>query len=103
MPNPINIKELIADREAGTGGNWKSVPAAGEFRIVYNVLGNWLATVWDEYVDDDDPSVDARRIARLPDLEAAYIEAVGVIRLIAENHKNVNPVKQARKFLGDTE
>lgn len=63
----INMDELIADREAGTGGSWR---ASGE--SVMEGLDYIIAMV----MSDDEADADARRIARLPDLEAAYLEAV---------------------------
>lgn len=77
----INLDELRADREAGTGGPWEvfndpecarpGIEAIGETIVVYGC-------------DDDGEGVhgdhaNARRIARLPDLEAAYLEAVDLL------------------------
>ncbi len=74
MTNKINMAELLADREKGTDGPWTNDDACG------GVLGP-LPLLPSIGLKD----VDRNRIARLPDLEAAFIEAVKALRLIAEN------------------
>lgn len=106
MPSPINIKELIADREAG---------GLGPFSDSRPMLVRHSPIAHANY-STDEGSANARRIARLPTLEAAYIEAVGVLREIerrttAHPDDNGSDDKRdkriahslARKFLGDTE
>ncbi len=84
----INLDELIADREAGTDGPWEVQKSP--FEVInrdHGFLPNliiagddiMLAALYPENIEDPD----ARRIARLPDLEAAYIEAVETLRVIA--------------------
>lgn len=75
----INIKELKRDREAGTDGPW-IYNQCGEFGETIDcpkgyavVSARWMGG---SQTDLDISPTDARRIARLPDLEAAYIEAV---------------------------
>lgn len=125
MPNPINIKELIADREAGTDGPWwtdakydgrecgcsiiaartdagplPGNPTRGAVAFATAILNTEARRC----------ESNARRIARLPDLEAAYIEAVGHIRALVDwvgqdmrVYASDIPVRDARKFLGDGE
>lgn len=69
----INMQELLEDREKGTVGPWR----AGCF-VVEGGNGWTVADV----VSLD--GFDQRRIARLPDLEEAYIEAVDTLKKIAE-------------------
>lgn len=107
----INLTELLADREAGTGGEWVidwfrctadkadvdfakkdgqalkigdilwSVPRSiGPISIDHN---HWAG----DHLDITEP--DARRIARLPALEAAYIEAVGKIERLEKQMKTM--------------
>lgn len=73
MPK-INMTELLADRENGTDGPWYCDDGC-DVRDRNDVMAGIVVT--------DTPEIDARRIARLPDLEAAYIEAVGALRGIA--------------------
>lgn len=118
MPNPINIKELIADRSAGTDGPWwtdakydgreygcsiiaartdagplPGNPTRGAVAFATAILNTEARRC----------ESNARRIARLPDLEAAYIEAVECIRAIANVNIRTQQTTLARKFLGDTE
>lgn len=105
MPNPINIKELIADREAGTDGPWRvraghrHDPEECDLSICGDIFV--LADINGPNYSHQEPN--ARRIARLPDLEAAYIEAISIIRQVASGVGSTRHVLAARKFLGDTE
>lgn len=115
MPNPINLTELLADREAGTSGEWRVDPqwpadiqdAEGyEIGSIFesrNVGEEWLIA-GPVRADEGEALANARRIARLPDLEAAYIEAVELLRdMIEEEDIGVDLYQRARKFLGDEE
>lgn len=142
----INLAELLADREAGTDGPWYvNEPNKEEERYVGEmIIGAGIRTVreptlhdnrfrevrYSEHVvdgcgccgspwgNDEHAEADARRIARLPDLEAAYIEAVRALRemkgllsyagqdacneAVAQGNKN-KAWHIAHKFLGDGE
>lgn len=80
MTPKINITELMADREAGTGGKWTIDKCPCNHRSCsYYGTSNGSFDQGNGYTLED-----ARRIARLPALEAAYIEAVGAIRIATE-------------------
>lgn len=129
----INLTELIADREAGTGGPWwtdgkYSVDECGVAIIAARTdcgpmpgnptrgMAAWASEILPENADRCEAN--ARRIARLPDLEAAYIEAVRALRemkdllsyagqdacneAVAQGNKN-KAWHIAHKFLGDGE
>jgi hypothetical protein len=90
----INLKQLKADREAGTDGPWRYRPnSTDDWGTVcgpeqVDTIGTHICQARDPLVyrseqlaehraaGTDPWEVNARRIARLPDLEAAYIEAV---------------------------
>lgn len=108
----INMKELIADREAGTPGDWR-VHEDGRYYGI-EAPNDVSIIVWGEGGDDWcgvrgtepgelDAHANARRIARLPDLEAAYIEAVELLRDIEESLTADNEYRllreAARNFL----
>jgi len=74
---PEAVAQMVADRDAGTPGPWTASPSPFEvYNIGHGVLKNYI--VADDYTmiaamyDDDLDDADTRRIARLPDLEAAY-------------------------------
>lgn len=71
----INMAGLLEDRESGTAGPWRE--------YCYAVEGNGGDSMVADIVSMND--ADQRRIARLPDLEEAYIEAVGLLRDAQEN------------------
>lgn len=95
----IDLEELLADREAGTDGPWhvRTLENFG-FNVVHYVHGDKhsIARIAKIPLEQD-----ARRIARLPTLEAAYIEAVETLRKIAscDSHADGDVVDLARKFL----
>lgn len=66
MNEPMNaeaVAQMVADREAGTPGPW-----------YYDAEDDKIKALADDYaICWDATSSDARRIARLPDLEAAYL------------------------------
>ena len=69
---PIDIEKLKEDRESGAEGPWG---------VKYNnihALGRCIARM-DWAIHDSVDDANARRISRLPELEAAYIEAVECI------------------------
>lgn len=69
----INLKQLIADREAGTEGPWDIPYMPG---MIYAPDGPLADCFSNEQ--------DARRIARLPDLEEAFLEAVQLLEQYAQ-------------------
>lgn len=118
----INLTELLADREAGTDGPWNIRAVSKDMKIVGNIhqvtdeAGYPAAFIpaWDdpgpgEIDGTEEALANARRIASLPDLESAYIEAVEVLRKIASARSamdggSINECRAiARKFLGDGE
>lgn len=90
----INLTQLIADREAGTDGPW-SYNSSGEFGETvddpkgYSVVSaKWLGG---SQVDLDINPTDARRIARVPELEAAFLYAVETMgRIAAEAYVSID-------------
>lgn len=95
----INLKQLIADREAGTGGPWWSDCEYSEDEYGVAVIaartdcgplpGNptrgmvaWASELLPE--NGNRCETNARRIARLPDLEAAFLEAVQLLEQYAQ-------------------
>lgn len=93
----INIEELKRDREAGTPGDWSVEDCHGDtmdackwengaFQVLSDVCQ--YHAVADVSCNsscrlEDECEANARRIARLPDLEAAFLEAVEAIKSIA--------------------
>ncbi len=71
--SPEAVAQMVADREAGTPGPWhfdgpvwnQIIWTYGENRLCFMAHSNGL--------NDDRDIANARRIARLPDLEAAYL------------------------------
>lgn len=79
----INLKALIADCEAGTDGPWalEALPNCRDgvtYTMVSGSDGSYVVDVDDWSFLTISPAT-ASRIARLPDLEAAYIEAVEML------------------------
>lgn len=82
----INLDELRADRNAGTDGPWRF---DGDWHRLPTILSgpcNEICTVKKRgFPSRSDhtkaESANARRIARLPDLEAAYLEAVEALKV----------------------
>ena len=82
--NKINMAELLADREKGTANGpwhvWQALGKAGvsdPFADIAHCSGFYSRRSLDEEI------VNASRIARLPDLEAAFIEAVEALEKTA--------------------
>lgn len=75
----INLDELIADREAGTDGPWYYDNVQGRIFQRPDPLVRYIIREMESSIETN-----ARRIARLPDLEAAYIEAMGLLDQVAE-------------------
>lgn len=106
----INLDELIADREAGTDGPWRF---DGDWHRLPTILSgpcNEICTVKKRgFPGRSDhtkaESANARRIARLPDLEAAYLEAVELLERwneYAESCGDDSPeIYRTREFLGE--
>ena len=77
--SPEAVAQMVADREAGTPGPWhfdgpvwnQIIWTDGENRLCFMAHSNGL--------NDDRDIANARRIASLPDIEAAYLT------LVAEN------------------
>jgi hypothetical protein len=82
---PIKMSDLLADREKGSPGPWDfGKERRWLFRDNLKHDGHFSSSTIMK-VDDDAfrPSEqDASRIARLPDLEAAYIEAVEALKFL---------------------
>ncbi len=106
--SPETVAQMVADREAGTPGPWhfdgpvwnQIIWTYGENRLCFMAHSNGL--------NDDRDIANARRITRLPDLEAAYLTiAARVITLAAENatlraeFELLTAVKDAHKMRGD--
>lgn len=82
----INIEQLKRDREAGTDGPWRvedgqiwdsrsdGEPGIPMFRGVTDYRR------WGRDYTNRELAINARRIARLPDLEAAFLEAVELMK-----------------------
>lgn len=88
----INMEELLADREAGTEG------AIGLDNIFYVRNAHVGFYNW----DNQEAAANTRRLHRLPDLEAAYIEAVELLRELMDTGAwdlNSPALEHARKFL----
>ena len=89
--SPEAVAQLVADREAGTPGPWhfdgpvwnQIVWTDGENRLCFMAHSNGL--------NDDRDIANASRIARLPDLEAAYLT------LAAENATLARKLDAAQK------
>lgn len=79
----INLDELRADREAGTDGPWHEAYDDDNGQAVVSGEHTEICTCWHHSVGSIEKQMhaNARRIARLPDLEAAYIEAVETLRV----------------------
>lgn len=111
MSAKVNLTELLADREAGTGGEWE-VGGGGTHYFNARVKdGHRVAQMAIAKMSQHaaEGQANARRIARLPDLEAAYIEAVEVVRALLHGVHGDGYVlpagaiatARARKFLGE--
>lgn len=74
MTDKINLDELRADILAGTRGPW--IWKGGSAFSVQQGNGPYVARIymWDVTAKAE---ADARRIARLPELEQAYLDAIG--------------------------
>lgn len=81
-PTPkINLTELLADREAGTGGtDWTVCSDGGG---VYREFDKPYIAICPS--QRSERGANARRIARLPDLEAAYIELASTLSEVREH------------------
>lgn len=88
----INMEELLADRE--TGGR-------GPFTDNKPMLVRHSPIAHANY-ETAEGSANTRRLHRLPDLEAAYIEAVELLRELMDTGAwdlNSPALEHARKFL----
>jgi len=92
----INIEELKRDREAGAGGPWKWIDQDGYYTLSPGIFisDSTDVTPWGDNID----TVNARRIARLPDLEAAFLEAVEALENVRD-YADIAGVRVAREFL----
>lgn len=72
----IDLDQLKADREAGTPGEWRSERDTCHFDTLSDIYAGKALIAQTGATPVQAQEADARRIARLPDLEAAYIEAV---------------------------
>lgn len=76
------IEQIKADREAGTHGKWMEdethnvVKFGSDGYVGHPPHPDAIASLYDgEYIENPNYKVDARRIARVPDMEAALIAA----------------------------
>lgn len=81
----ITLAELQADREAGTRGPWKAdgPDPFGDYNVIFSDNENDCRAILAVVSNLRCPGMvaaNARRAARLPELEAALIEAVGVLK-----------------------
>ena len=74
----INLDQFMADREAGTDGPWGR--DAGHNPVILRGV-SFLAFA---NYETEEGEANARRIARLPDLEAAFLEAMAIISAMDE-------------------
>lgn len=82
----IILEKLIEDREAGTLGPWVWNDEEGYYTLSPGIFisDSPDGTPWGDNID----RANARRIARLPDLEEAYIEAIGLLKRIDESPRD---------------
>jgi len=82
---PEDIKQ---DREQGTDGPWRYVTGPslkGRYHTVMNAEETFI--ICEAYDDEPDNEANARRIARLPELEEAYLtQAAEIAALKSEQH-----------------
>lgn len=81
----INIEELKRDREAGTPGEWVvhgRETKRSQIDVGCNLIGptRRVAGIYQPFDGRLSADANARRIARLPDLEAAFLEAVELLK-----------------------
>lgn len=97
--SPEAVAQLVADREVGTPGPWHAdgpvwnqiVWTDGDNRLCFMAHSNGL--------DDARDEANARRIARLPDLEAAYLTlAAENATLRAERDEGLRLLDNARQI-----
>lgn len=87
----INLKQLIEDREAGTPGNWTDDCREHDEPYQPIKIKGGRHTVCSVWMDDAPvhdfnamQRANARRIARLPDLEEAFLEAVEILKIYSD-------------------
>lgn len=81
----IDIEQLRADMEAGTPGSWAVKYDAGETHII--AAGDSIMCDMIHYRWVPEKMADWRRIARLPDLEAAFLAAQDMATVMEEYSK----------------
>lgn len=112
----VDLEQIKADREAGTNGPWRIVRYdAGDDRVPCNTPmidgpEEYDAAVvhWDGFKQSywssahgDERAIDAnaRRIARVPDMEDALIEAVELLRLVQDDVSDTSHGDHVDTFL----
>lgn len=97
--NKLDLEQIKADREAGTQGDWHVVEDwHGEDVQGYNINNPCVEIVGCEGLLGC-KGIDARRIARVPDLEAALVEAVELLQLLQEHVSDLSHGDHVDAFL----
>lgn len=89
----INLDELKADRAAGTQGPWETDSRDHDAPYQDIKMRSGRRDICNIWIDDApvpdynfEQRANARRIARLPDLEAAYIELASLVEFVADSN-----------------
>ena len=117
----IDIAALVADREAGTKGPWIAQEESGQ-KTAHGIASNigvwsqqrwddayeanpddmgeaedaaWILGIWGEIGDED--RANARRIARVPDMEAALIAQDAELKRLREALAEIAEIKERKK------
>lgn len=85
------IDDIKRDREAGTPGPWLPDECEGEIIHEHSGAGTWVAAVCcGEYCSEPSEQADTRRIARVPEIEAALLAAedhlVAALKAISDGY-----------------
>lgn len=109
MTHNLNlINQIRADREAGTKGPWRiiNVPQCGArsqafYQEIWNDDVSVLVSTEARRATNGVGKVNMRRIARVPELEEALIEAVEAIRSIPFNDRSTEEDEFLKKIGAD--
>lgn len=83
------IDAMKRDREAGTPGPWSYDEVEGEIFHDDSDVMPWVACVNASETGDSQFTADTRRIARVPDMEAAVLAAVELINAVEQERNMV--------------
>ena len=86
MTDKIDIAALVADREAGTKGPWQ--PLDDAVVMADNVLAT-VAVIDFDNTEEVQALADVRRIARVPDMEAALIAQDAELKRLRQKVKDL--------------